>query len=937
MGVALGSVFGLILMLVAVVAAIAIVILVVVPLIAFIARAFGFAGRGLGRFTVHIFDFVTGVIGDFFRLLSAIPVLFILAPMTLFSIVIGRWSAAGHFARSVQHEFAGAGAAFYRIVLSRPLRLIGLSSILEGVEHRVPNAFREAPGRDRPGRRNRFEGYTITGSLKGGGSGAKLYIAEPDDELKRRRDMPDQVVIKSFALQEGSALPQIVRESRALESARKLGAVVDHGMDDGRFWYIMPYHDGDHLGVVTRRLHEVTDGKGLSDRALREGLGYIVDLATALQSYHSEGLWHKDVKPDNIIVHGGNAHVVDLGLVTPLRSAMTLTTHGTEYFRDPELVRQALRGVKVHQVNGAKFDVFGIGAVLYFLIENDFPAHGPLSRFNRRSPDAVKWIVRRAMADYNHRYETAVDVQRDLQAVLRAADPHQVRPADLPSMRGLRGSDMAEDVDAAPNEHVAAAFVARDAIAAAAVGDDANSSSEPESTSVGASEKVADEGIAANTASKAPVLKHAVDGDGKPIPARRRLAVMNWWTGRYAVRPVEAGDEKTAGVPLAHGITPPAMRVPAREQRRSAHRRAAAMRSTARQRSKNARHAPRRDYRRHPMLAAFAVITVVALMIGTAGITIFSARSSYEGPRLSPGSATDYAAGLMSERSTKSNRRTVLLLPELNDAGTGFTVDASDIQTIRDGYAEKNFNVVELSQHDDASFLRDAYHHWIATNSSEESCQRLEDALEEVGLYGFVAIRKAGIDNHLDDRLIYSAREDASGRKWTGLPQAAPPRPMLVINDHPDRFDRDVADEIDAELSGYRNRGWMINNDDAAEARLRTVLPIRIDVEHIELTQAMLDMFESLNVSGVMRIFGRDADDVRLQVILPQGVGARASGTQPVTPAPMAPKGPAMPGSSLGDDTQGLLTPADGGRLELNPGSATKRTLFTLTALPCAA
>ena len=36
----------------------------------------------------------------------------------------------------------------------------------------------------------------------------------------------------------------------------------------------------------------------------------------------------------------GRVQLVDLGLITPLASAMTLTTHGTEYFRDPELVRK---------------------------------------------------------------------------------------------------------------------------------------------------------------------------------------------------------------------------------------------------------------------------------------------------------------------------------------------------------------------------------------------------------------------------------------------------------------------------------------------------------------------------------------------------------------------------------------------------------------------
>ena len=58
-------------------------------------------------------------------------------------------------------------------------------------------------------------------------------------------------------------------------------------------------------------------------------LGYAIDLVRTLDRYHGEGLWHKDVKPDNIIIHDGAAHLVDFGLVSSLRSAMTLTTHGT--------------------------------------------------------------------------------------------------------------------------------------------------------------------------------------------------------------------------------------------------------------------------------------------------------------------------------------------------------------------------------------------------------------------------------------------------------------------------------------------------------------------------------------------------------------------------------------------------------------------------------
>ena len=165
-------------------------------------------------------------------------------------------------------------------------------------------------------------------------------------------------------------------------------------------------------------------------------LGYMSDVVATLNTYHRGGLWHKDIKPENIVVHAGQAHVVDLGLVTSLRSAMTLTTHGTEYFRDPEMVRMALRGVKVHEVDGAKFDIYGAAAVLYFALEGTFPSHGGLSTITKRCPDAVKWIVRRGMTDYNQRYASADMMLRDIDAVRRHPDVWAMKPAELPSMVG---------------------------------------------------------------------------------------------------------------------------------------------------------------------------------------------------------------------------------------------------------------------------------------------------------------------------------------------------------------------------------------------------------------------------------------------------------------------------------------------------------------------
>ena len=199
----------------------------------------------------------------------------------------------------------------------------------------------------------------------------------------------------------------IVRESRALEAANRLGLVFEHVLGDDRFYYVMEYVRGEELDAVTGRLHARSSPEGLDDHDLRRVMGYGQDLVRTLDRFHTGGLWHKDVKPANLIVSAERAHLVDFGLVTPLQSALTLTTHGTEYYRDPEMVRLAMQGVKVHEVDGVKFDLYSAGAVLFSMIENSFPAHGSLSRITRRCPEALSHIVRRSMAEIGARYGSA--------------------------------------------------------------------------------------------------------------------------------------------------------------------------------------------------------------------------------------------------------------------------------------------------------------------------------------------------------------------------------------------------------------------------------------------------------------------------------------------------------------------------------------------------
>ena len=383
---------------------------------------------------------------DCARFIGAIVVMSVLVPVVAVSAVLGRWRSAEQLAATVRHEFAIAIRSCYRLVMGNIVALLGMSRLTRGIESRIStiasgfeprsSARTQAGGHSlKPS----FPGYKIVGTLKGGGSGGKLYVATPmpakSDRLERLAGRKvGKVVIKSFSLRDGSSLPQIVRENRALDAAKKLGLVLEHELTPERFYYVMRFVPGESLGVVTKRLHEQSGNGGLDDQRLREALELVRDLLETLDLYHAGGLWHKDVKPENIIIDGKTAHLVDLGLVTPLRSAMTLTTHGTEYFRDPELVRRALRGEKVHEVDCTKFDIYAAGAVLYSVIENSFPGHGGLSEVTRRCPEAVRWVIRRAMTDYDKRYATARAMLSDIDRILREPNPMRLAPASLPSM-----------------------------------------------------------------------------------------------------------------------------------------------------------------------------------------------------------------------------------------------------------------------------------------------------------------------------------------------------------------------------------------------------------------------------------------------------------------------------------------------------------------------
>jgi len=94
---------------------------------------------------------------------------------------------------------------------------------------------------------------------------------------------------------------------------------------------------------------------------------------------HSKGFVHRDLKPGNILIHKGAAHVSDFGMSKSFQMAglsgmsMTGSTAGTPVFMPPE---QIINFKYVKPVS----DVFSMGATMYYLLTGAFPFDFPDKR-----------------------------------------------------------------------------------------------------------------------------------------------------------------------------------------------------------------------------------------------------------------------------------------------------------------------------------------------------------------------------------------------------------------------------------------------------------------------------------------------------------------------------------------------------------------------------
>jgi hypothetical protein len=185
---------------------------------------------------------------------------------------------------------------------------------------------------------------------------------------------------------------------------------------------------------------EFVQGETLASRLkkgrldLDQTLQYAVQIAGALEEAHLNGVTHRDLKPDNIMITKSGVKLLDFGLAKlrndtgaasamPHVSTQDLTAQGTILGTLPYMAPEQLEGKDAD----ARTDIFAFGAIAYEMVTGKRAFHGksqasliaaimnqdPQPMERGRSP--LDRLVRKCLAkNPNDRWQTAADLRREV-------------------------------------------------------------------------------------------------------------------------------------------------------------------------------------------------------------------------------------------------------------------------------------------------------------------------------------------------------------------------------------------------------------------------------------------------------------------------------------------------------------------------------------------
>jgi serine/threonine-protein kinase len=173
------------------------------------------------------------------------------------------------------------------------------------------------------------------------------------------------------------------------------------------------------------------DGAPMKSSGVRQAIDLAAQAADGLSAAHSVGTYHRDIKPQNVLVTPeGRVKLIDFGLAKDAAhsdGAQTLTADGTVMGTAPYMSPEQVRGQKLD----ARSDLFSLGALLYEQLSGLRPFRGETVAVTmsavlhdepedlpEKVPGGLRQIVYRCLAkDKAARFQNAADLSFALRAL----------------------------------------------------------------------------------------------------------------------------------------------------------------------------------------------------------------------------------------------------------------------------------------------------------------------------------------------------------------------------------------------------------------------------------------------------------------------------------------------------------------------------------------
>src|SRR5215475_11215438 len=274
------------------------------------------------------------------------------------------------------------------------------------------------------------------------GSGGMSSVYRAHDKLLERT-VALKILHEQFT-RDDAYVERFRREARAVAQLAhpNIVTVIDRGEQDGRQFIVFEYVDG-------MNLKELLDSEGPLDP--REAIELALQVARGLSFAHENGLVHRDVKPQNVLIDAdGRAKVTDFGIAHALDvDGMTIT--GTIMGSSNYIAPEQARGEPVDEQS----DIYSLGCVLYELLTGEVPFDGdnfvavamrhvndPVPTVGEVRPDVpphLDWAIRSAMAKENdERFASMVEFAAELEACHAELDGAEGATVVVPPRRPSR-------------------------------------------------------------------------------------------------------------------------------------------------------------------------------------------------------------------------------------------------------------------------------------------------------------------------------------------------------------------------------------------------------------------------------------------------------------------------------------------------------------------